>query len=463
EFATQTCFQGRFGEEIGSDQFGGCIMFHNPQPSKDLVVGRIEYVEIYHAGQAFRLGRYPIHWHLMGDLRYKSYVRGCAIHQTFNRAVTIHGTHHLLVEGNVAYNIMGGAFFIEDGIEQGNVLQYNLAVMVRQSTSLLNDDLTPAAFWVTNPSNTIRHNAAAGGTHFGFWYRLLEHPDGPSYTPDVCPRNLPLGQFLNNTVHSQGWYGLWIFEAYHPQKGGQCNSPIPEPARFDSLISWNCQRGAEWVGGGALQFHNFVMVNNEKAGIDIKNIKHSYVSEWGEAMGAMIKNATIVGHAEELNFKAINCTSKGIALPLSEGLMVSTIKLVNFDQPNCTAIALTELINFEPIQHRGWNVRFSGVQYFNTTTKGAFSSENDIVLHDLDGSLTGYPGNKVLPNSSLLDPARCHPSAEWSHMYPGVVCDATVTIHRLALFQPSPLALKGKELILSNSHGVYLFCSWSLQ
>ncbi|GCC19600.1 hypothetical protein chiPu_0000096 [Chiloscyllium punctatum] len=389
EFATQTCFQGRFGEEIGSDQFGGCIMFHNPQPSKDLVVGRIEYVEIYHAGQAFRLGRYPIHWHLMGDLRYKSYVRGCAIHQTFNRAVTIHGTHHLLVEGNVAYNIMGGAFFIEDGIEQGNVLQYNLAVMVRQSTSLLNDDLTPAAFWVTNPSNTIRHNAAAGGTHFGFWYRLLEHPDGPSYTPDVCPRNLPLGQFLNNTVHSQGWYGLWIFEAYHPQKGGQCNSLIAEPARFDSLISWNCQRGAEWVGGGALQFHNFVMVNNEKAGIDIKSIKQSYVNEWGEAMGAMIKNATIVGHTEELDFNAINCVSKGIALPLSEGLMVSTIKLVNFDQPNCTAIALTELINFEPIQHRGWNVRFSGVQYFNTTTKGAFSSEHDIVLHDLDGSLTG--------------------------------------------------------------------------
>ncbi|XP_072425699.1 fibrocystin-L-like [Chiloscyllium punctatum] len=453
EFATQTCFQGRFGEEIGSDQFGGCIMFHNPQPSKDLVVGRIEYVEIYHAGQAFRLGRYPIHWHLMGDLRYKSYVRGCAIHQTFNRAVTIHGTHHLLVEGNVAYNIMGGAFFIEDGIEQGNVLQYNLAVMVRQSTSLLNDDLTPAAFWVTNPSNTIRHNAAAGGTHFGFWYRLLEHPDGPSYTPDVCPRNLPLGQFLNNTVHSQGWYGLWIFEAYHPQKGGQCNSLIAEPARFDSLISWNCQRGAEWVGGGALQFHNFVMVNNEKAGIDIKSIKQSYVNEWGEAMGAMIKNATIVGHTEELDFNAINCVSKGIALPLSEGLMVSTIKLVNFDQPNCTAIALTELINFEPIQHRGWNVRFSGVQYFNTTTKGAFSSEHDIVLHDLDGSLTGTPGNKVLPYSSLLDPARCHPSAEWSHMYPGVVCDATVTIHRLALSQPSPLALKGKELILSNSHG----------
>lgn len=38
---------------------------------------------------------------------------------------------------------MGGAFFIEDGIETGNIIQYNLAVFVKQSTSLLNDDITP--------------------------------------------------------------------------------------------------------------------------------------------------------------------------------------------------------------------------------------------------------------------------------------------------------------------------------
>ncbi|XP_059501744.1 PKHD1 like 1, tandem duplicate 1 isoform X2 [Stegostoma tigrinum] len=463
EFATQTCLQGRFGEEIGSDQFGGCIMFHNPQPSKDLVVGRIEYVEIYYAGQAFRLGRYPIHWHLMGDLRYESYVRGCAIHQTFNRAVTIHGTHHLLVEGNVAYSIMGGAFFIEDGIEQGNVLQYNLVVMVQQSTSLLNDDLTPAAFWVTNPSNTIRHNAAAGGTHFGFWYRLLEHPDGPSYTPDVCPRNVPLGQFLNNTVHSQGWFGLWIFRTYHPLKGGQCNSLISEPARFDSLIAWNCEKGAEWVNGGAVQFHNFVMVNNEKAGIDTKKIMRSFVNEWGETMGAVIKNTTIVGHTDGLRFNSTNCTSKGIALPLYEGLTVLSVKFVNFDRPTCTALGLSELKELKSLLVQGWNVRFSGIKYFNTTHKGAFSSESDVVLHDLDGSLTGNPGNKVLPHSSLLDPARCRPSVEWSHGYPGVVCDASVTIHRLTLSEPSPLALKENKLILSNSHGTSFIPYWSMQ
>jgi hypothetical protein len=46
EFATQTCLQGKFGEEIGSDQFGGCIMFHAPLPAANMVTGRIEYVEV---------------------------------------------------------------------------------------------------------------------------------------------------------------------------------------------------------------------------------------------------------------------------------------------------------------------------------------------------------------------------------------------------------------------------------
>ncbi|GCB84299.1 hypothetical protein scyTo_0024861, partial [Scyliorhinus torazame] len=343
---------------------------------------------IYHAGQAFRLGRYPIHWHLTGDLRYESYVRGCAIHQTFNRAVTIHGTHRLLVEGNVAYNIMGGAFFIEDGIEQDNVLQYNLAVMVRQSTSLLNDDLTPAAFWVTNPANTVSHNAAAGGSHFGFWYRLLEHPGGPSYSRDVCPRNVQLGQFRNNTVHSQGWFGLWIFEAYHPQKGGGCNSWSPEPARFESLTTWNCEKGAEWVDSGAIQFHHFVMVNNEKAGIESKTIMRSYVREWGEARGALIKNATIVGHMDALGFGPTYCTTYGLVLPLFEGLAVSSVRLLNFDRPECAALGMTILQGVRKIQVGGWNVRFSAVQFFNVTNKASFHSEHEVVLQDLDGSLT---------------------------------------------------------------------------
>lgn len=98
-------------------------------------------------------GRYPIHFHLSGNVS-GSYVRGCSIHHTFNRAVTIHGVTGLLVEHNVAYHVMGHAFFIEDGIETGNTIQYNLGVFVQTSSTLLITDVTPATFWVTNPNNT---------------------------------------------------------------------------------------------------------------------------------------------------------------------------------------------------------------------------------------------------------------------------------------------------------------------
>lgn len=68
--------------------------------------------------------------------------------------MTIHGVTGLLVEHNVAYHVMGHAFFIEDGIETGNAIQYNLGVFVQTSSTLLITDVTPATFWVTNPNNT---------------------------------------------------------------------------------------------------------------------------------------------------------------------------------------------------------------------------------------------------------------------------------------------------------------------
>ncbi|XP_061110160.1 fibrocystin-L-like isoform X2 [Conger conger] len=453
EFATQTCFQGRFGEELGSDQFGGCIMFHAARPSENLAIGRIEHVEVFHAGQAFRLGRYPIHWHLMGDVRFKSYVRGCAIHQTYNRAVTIHNTHNLLVERNVIYDIMGGAFFIEDGIETGNVLQYNLAVFVKQSTSLLNDDVTPAAYWVTNPNNTIQHNAAAGGTHFGFWYRMHTHPDGPSYTPYVCQKKVPLGKFYNNTVHSQGWFGLWIFQDYFPARTGGCRVRTPHPAVFRALTTWNCEKGAEWVNVGAVQFHDFVMVNNEKAGVEAKKIHSYFVFGFGEARGAVMKNCTIVGHLDELGLGSSYCSKRGIILPLYDGLSVLSTTFINFDRPTCTALGVTEIAGTCIDRCGGWSGRFAGTQYFNSPNKAGFRWEHEVVLIDMDGSLTGNADHKVVPQSHLLDPAHCTADAAWSVGFPGAICDHTVNFHRLAFNNPSPSSLRAKNVILTNSHG----------
>jgi hypothetical protein len=111
----------------------------------ETVIGRFSNVELNHVGQAFRLGRYAIHFHMNGDMP-SSFVRECAIHKSFNRAVNIHASNYLTIERNVIYNIFGGAYFLEDGIEIGNLFKYNLAVFVRTSSSLINEDNTPGLY-----------------------------------------------------------------------------------------------------------------------------------------------------------------------------------------------------------------------------------------------------------------------------------------------------------------------------
>ncbi len=103
------------------------------------VIGRIEYCEFRDVGQAFQLGRYPIHFHQIGTV-HNSYIKGNAIHHTYNRGITFHDIHYLRVEWNVAYHTMGHTFFIEDAIETKNYIAYNLAVKTKASFSLLNTD-----------------------------------------------------------------------------------------------------------------------------------------------------------------------------------------------------------------------------------------------------------------------------------------------------------------------------------
>src|SRR6187399_1765424 len=108
--------------------FGGHIMAMGA--SKMFVEG----VELNRMGQNLTLARYPIHWHLIGDAK-GQYIRNAAIHDTYNRCVTVHGTNFLHVENNVTYNTVGHCFFLEDGIEHGNEFVHNLAIQTKCHTS----------------------------------------------------------------------------------------------------------------------------------------------------------------------------------------------------------------------------------------------------------------------------------------------------------------------------------------
>ena len=45
--------------------------------------------------------------------------------------------------------------------------------------------------------------------------------------------------------------------------GGTCGSSEPEPAVFKKFIVWNCDKGLEYVNGGALQFHDSILVRDD--------------------------------------------------------------------------------------------------------------------------------------------------------------------------------------------------------
>ena len=68
-------------------------------------------------------------------MRKGQYIKNAAIHDTYNRCVTVHGTNFLRVENNVTYNTVGHCFFLEDGIEHGNEFVHNLAIQTKCHTT----------------------------------------------------------------------------------------------------------------------------------------------------------------------------------------------------------------------------------------------------------------------------------------------------------------------------------------
>jgi hypothetical protein len=87
-----------------------------------------------------------------------AYIVDNSIHHSFQRAVTVHATHFSRVANNVAYNVRGHTYFVEDGNEMFNVFENNLAAVTHCSEGPLAGDAHPASFWTSTPRNIWRHN-----------------------------------------------------------------------------------------------------------------------------------------------------------------------------------------------------------------------------------------------------------------------------------------------------------------
>ncbi|KAI8515657.1 hypothetical protein Bbelb_064700 [Branchiostoma belcheri] len=304
-----SCYGDNFCQFFDYDTYGGHLRI-----LRGFTNVHLSGIEFTRMGQQV-LGTYPVHFHMVGDVDQvggysrPAYVRELSIHHCFSRCVTLHGTHGLLVQDTVGYDTLGHCFFLEDGVEQRNVLDHNLGLVTRAGTLLPTDrddnmcrnmrdavygDYVPSAkdcqgaatFWIAHPNNNLTNNAAAGSLFTGIWYIIYREPTGLSVgaLPPGEASQTPLGRFYNNRVHSNGRDGFMIDQGvkttqpsedapeeymsrtsarYKPHQNANLLQPRV-PAMIEGLIAYKNMEHGAWVRGGDVWLNKCAFVDNGK-------------------------------------------------------------------------------------------------------------------------------------------------------------------------------------------------------
>lgn len=240
----------------------GHTMFHHES------LGGISYAEFAHLGKEGTLGRYPIHYHVVGPSMRGTSVVGASIWDSHNRFITIHGTDYLLVRDCVGYKSVGHGFYMENASEVYNFLDHNLAVLTYEGSPLPNQPLSydeneGSGFWWANGRNSFRNNVATECDKYGYKfdipsdiYASVLQPDG-TIEPSVQVNRLPFILFRGNETHGTLNYGI------------QCNGDAPpdDPFVIDDLSIWEC-----WYAVSA-DVNNFLITD-----LDVWHVSYGYRS-----------------------------------------------------------------------------------------------------------------------------------------------------------------------------------------
>ncbi|XP_006894484.1 PREDICTED: transmembrane protein 2 [Elephantulus edwardii] len=304
-----SCYAENQCQFFDFDTFGGHVMI-----KKNFTSVHLSYVELKHMGQQ-ALGRYPVHFHLCGDVdvrggyRHATFVDGLSIHHSFSRCITVHGTNGLLIKDTIGFDTLGHCFFLEDGIEQRNTLFHNLGLLTKPSTLLPTDRnnsmciairdkvfgnyipvpstdcMAVSTFWIAHPNNNLINNAAAGSQDAGIWYLFHKEATGESSGAQLLekPELTPLGIFYNNRVHSSFKAGLFIDKGVKTTNASAADPReylcLDNSARFrphqdadpekprvaaviDRLIAFKNNDNGAWIRGGDIIVQNSAFADN---------------------------------------------------------------------------------------------------------------------------------------------------------------------------------------------------------
>lgn len=394
--------------------FGGQSMFMRGSTVQ------IAGVEFYHMGQFKSLARYPVHWHLAGNAS-GSYIENSSVDHSFNRCITIHGTDNVMVRENVTFDTIGHCYFLEDGSETHNLLEYNLGVETLAAPSgenLLPSDTQPATFWVTNPDNYLIGNVSAGSVAEGFWFALPEHPLAlDSNLTNVWPRQSPLGLFIDNVAHSDEDTGLLVDNGpnpnntldgfyYQPVKHPGDDSSTPVKTYFQNFTAYKESVLGVWMRGYDLYLKGAILADNPDGA--------AFAGGDG-----ILEDSLVVGQTANQGTSPLVDPGTPLAgFSFYDGPFgVENVTFVNFQSNGQRPAGALDYFERDrnPIHVANFvkQVRFinaNPVYLLQPTSDGGEFA----VFLDADGSLTGQAGQYVAANTPLLVDGACGFRAAWN-------------------------------------------------
>ncbi|RIV89983.1 hypothetical protein D2V17_05030, partial [Aurantiacibacter xanthus] len=445
-------------EDAEENYFGGHIM---AMPGSQV---RISGIELQRMGQNMHLARYPMHWHLVGEGQ-GQYIRNSAIHHTYSRCVTVHGTHNVRVENNVTFDTVGHCFFLEDGVETGNQFVSNLGIMTkchptlpcqpthlapggqppgygaegqRAGHVLLPSDNTASTFWITNPNNRFVGNVAAGSDQIGFWYAFPVNGIGQFHDTatglNTFPRRSPVGEFRGNVAHSN-FDGMMFDRGPNPDNTfsvvgsnyhtARVDPTDPDSERIESLFEdftgYKNRHGAIWGRGKMHLFRNLRLADNAIG------FTHAAGDLASNAFSSKVVDSVFVGESANVGNPATAAEiAYGRSLPQEQAdypirgyeyydfrQELENVTFVNFEDNDTRKVGAISYLLYTSFGISTENsvegltfidakpVYFPAVEQRWGSDFGSRSGWSGAVFHDKDGSVGGVPDSYIVIDNGI--------------------------------------------------------------
>eukprot|EP00035_Acanthoeca_spectabilis_P007825 m.144226 g.144226 ORF g.144226 m.144226 type:complete len:4359 (-) comp14100_c0_seq10:3061-16137(-) len=392
---------------------------------------RLENAEFRHCGQAGVLGRYCMHFHRVGDAPPpNSYLKSNSIHHSFQRATTVHGTHHSLVQNNVAYHVMGHTYFVEDGDETFNTFDNNIGIFTKPSHMMLKSDRQPATFWTAIPTNLWRNNVATDSSARGAWYELTN-------------QGITL-EFRNNSFHHNSGIGFRNYPNYSP--------PAPQWFHNNSYFR-NGGNGLFYKQGGD---NHHVYSKFAENGVDLFWKKYKINSAAVERNIPNVQDCIFWGGRG----------AQAIFAPQHEFWSVNGSTFINYDDNQASGVlsACAGCCSANSMRQGAYTYRFQRLHWINSTKRTHWTCPYKQIMYDLDGSLTGHQGGTALPfykfnewaDGCFNDTTGDYDMGGWAPG--GMVCNGSLRVRRLQLqgqepeeLDRLPISFKKSEMVADSN------------